>query len=105
MSLRLTDEEFDLALKPDVKPTDAPGHWRVIFWFSPYAGNFSSRYPPGIVARFHDDEWMFLFPHPSEAEADERGRSLQDYVNAVGVGDDMRYRRAEFFPDYGSGGA
>lgn len=101
-SLRVSSAEFDLALKPEAAVER--GFWRRVFWLHPDHEGFAMNYERGVVARFHAEEWMFLWPHPTEADADEAGRALDAYAKRLGVGDRMKYLRAEYFPDYPAGG-
>lgn len=103
MSLRLTDEEFDLALKPDVKPTPkVPGYWRCVLWLErPECWIVHGAIPLG------NNEFVCGPKYVSEEVADEEGRAAERRrvgTCRVGLGE-VRYRRAEYFPDYPSGGA
>ncbi len=104
MTIRLDERDY-AALKGEAAPAKEQGHWRRIVWMHPDVEHASQQFPPGILVRFHGEEWMWTRPHPTEAEADQCGRAQQLELVQLGLGHVLIYRRAEFFPDYSGGGA
>lgn len=103
MSLRLTDEEFDLALKPVVRPTPQ-GQWRCVFAI-PAAHTHLACEHPKVWRHFFADEWLWIEEaFATEGAADARGKDVLANAERHGV-HGFAYRRAEYFPDYASGGA
>ena len=103
MTLRLTDAEFDLALKPDVKPTSrTQGHWRSVAWMGAYSQSRCANMHECIAL----GEDIFAAPRkcPSAELAEQIGIQTERELRADGIAD-HRFLRAQFFPDYPSGGA
>lgn len=87
-------------VRPEVAAPEAEqGHWRCIWWAAPPLMAFGR---DGKVApRLGENEYVARDRYASEADADRGGRLNEDALRLEGFSaDQLRYVRAEFFPDY-----